>query len=90
MFWIDTTNHIQILCSENAEGHNDWRLPEKNELVVMQAHKKTGNWGEMDGQRIVDWLERRSDIDNFDWYWSSSVFTEGLDKGSKEYYWCIN
>lgn len=86
MRWNDAVNYCKNL---NENGHNDWRLPEINELrtlITNNPNTETGGSckvGEKKGQLSFNDIKNCVGNDNngqnklgdSDWFWSSSNFS---------------
>lgn len=66
MTWLEALNHVACLNAANFLGHNDWRLPNKNEVESL-LHYGTDDIG--------GWLtsEGFANIQG-NWLWSSSTY----------------
>jgi hypothetical protein len=70
--WQGALDYVKTLNNSNYLGHNDWRLPNINELksLVNQGEENIATW--LDGQGITGF--------NSNFYWSST--TQAGDPGS--------
>ena len=70
--WQEALDFIKSLNSSNYLGHNDWRLPNRNELASLVNPQQ---------QFMLDWLSAPQRFNNVqpDLYWSSSTYATFTD-----------
>jgi|GEM_PF-1062186 len=77
--WQGTLDYIKSLNSQNYQGHNDWRLPNINELksLINQAQSTHDTW--INGQGFSSAQPA--------YYWSSST---AVSASSSSYAWAVS
>lgn len=75
MSWQQALDYIKTLNSQNYLGHNDWRLPNRNELTSLLN-------AELSDQSV--WLSTKGFSNVQQYYWSSSSGTN-----YKNYAWLV-
>lgn len=95
--WQDALSYIASLNSQNYLGHNDWRLPNRRELLSLVNRQQANNALWLAGQGF-------SNV-QFSYYWSSNThlsstnyawyvsmvdgFTYRYDKGGSSFVWPV-
>jgi hypothetical protein len=77
VYWKTALGYIEKLNTENYLGHNDWRLPNRNELTSLIDHSRHGTCLPENHPFFTPWLyEEGGDY----FYWSSTTLAVNPDK----------
>ena len=72
MIWKETFKFIEKLNKQKYAGHNDWRLPKKEELQTIVGYAKKKQRYEIELSEVLKKLGFKNVNSTF--YWSSTVY----------------